>query len=170
MKCEGWSTSSQQWRHGEMGVMWWVSREFARWVSCGGGVMVWTVARFQALTSQFLYVTFWRLHDVGNGKVSLSLSPLTLSVLPLSFSFLFFFCFSIWSLWTAGFTFLDLPFFFRFTCGLASWVNGSQFWRGPKLQSKGGPSLFFLKINLLKNNLGQGGPKPPPVSIPEGTC
>ena len=145
MKCEGWSTSSQQWRHGEMGVMWWVSREFARWVSYGGGVMVWTVARFQALTSQFLYVTFWRLHDVGNGKVSLSLSPLTLFVLPLSFSFLFFFCFSIWSLWTAGFTFLDLPFFLDLHVGWLARLMVHNFGGGPSYKVKGGQVFFFFE-------------------------
>ena len=93
-----------------MGVVWWVWV----WVSRGGGITAWAVARFQALTLHFGSFT----HDMGNGKVSLtlSLSPLTLSVLPLSlrFSFLFFLFFFYLDFVeigvfnrTTGFTFLD---------------------------------------------------------------
>ena len=80
---------------------------------------------------------------MGNGKVSLSLSPLTLSVLPLSFSFLFFFCFSIWSLWTAGFTILDLPFFLDLHVGWLAGLMVHNFGGGPSYKVKGGQVFFF---------------------------
>ena len=108
-------------------------------------------AIFQALTSQFLSVAFWQLHGVGSDKVSLNFSPLTLFVLPLSFYFLIFFCFSVWSLessdWWVYIFRLTIFFFFRFTCGLAGWVTGSQFWRGLKLQSKEAQFFFFFFEN-----------------------
>ena len=107
------ANQSQQRHHGEMDVTWWVSRGSARWaspLSRGGGVTVWAVARFQALTLRFGSFT----HDMGSSKVSLtlSLSPLTLSVLPLSLRFSF-------------------PFFFSlmfFHLGLGDWSLRSDCW------------------------------------------
>ena len=71
----------------------WVLRGSGRWVSRGGGVMVWAV-----VTSSHL--TFWRLHSRRGQRQTLSLLPLTLSILPLSpqvfFSFfLLFFIFCL---------------------------------------------------------------------------
>ena len=58
-------------------------------------------------------------------------------------------------------TIVFLHFFFKI---YMSWVNDSWFWRGPKLQSKGDPSLnfyFLLKIKHLKIIfLGPGGRAP----------
>ena len=112
-----------------------------------GGFTTWATARFLLVS-----------------HLSLSLSCLLVFLFFFSFVFLF----GVFGL--LGLHFWTYLFFLDLHVGWLAGLNGSQFWRGPKLQSKGGPSLLFLKINLLKNNLGQGGPKSPPVSIPEGTC
>ena len=97
----------------EMGLVWWWRHGMV-------------AARFQALTSQFLFVAFWQLHGVGSDKVSLNFSPLTLFVLPLSFYFLFFFCFSVWSLessdWWVYIFRLTIFFFLDLHVG---WLAGS---------------------------------------------
>ena len=98
---------------------------------------------------------------------SLSISRLSLPLSCLLFYFIFFFCFSVWSLeslncWVYIFRLNHFFFFFflRFTCELAGWVTGTQFWRGLKLQSKGAQFFFFfwLKINLLKKKIWSRGP------------
>ena len=107
-------------------------------------------------------------------SLCIAYSLLYRSLSSLNFSFLFIFSFIF------PFGLLGLLFFFFFGFAFLKkriymdWVNDSWFWREPKLQSKGGSSLFFffnLKIKLLIFFFfGPGGPRPPPGLVPSFEC
>ena len=155
----------------------------ARWVSCGecrvslrdGSHMVvvswcgqWQDFKLSPLSfsmSHFGGFTTWATaRFLLVSHLSLSLSCLLVFLFFFSFVFLF----GVFGL--LGLHFWTYLFFLDLHVGWLAGLMVHNFGGGPSYKVKGGQVFFFLKINLLKNNLGQGGPKPPPVSIPEGTC
>ena len=143
MKAE--ADQSQQRRHGEMVVAWWV------W-PCGCRVVGVSIAWVCKMGLAAL--AWWQRHCMGSSKVSrLSLSffffflkslSLSLSCLNLRFSFLFFLLFFYldfgdWSLWSDCWVYIfGLKLFFFLHVG----------WRA-RLQFQKGPSLFFFFFGKL---------------------